>query len=604
MKHMKKMMALLIAIVMVLSMSMSVYAAGEGQGEGGGEGGETPVVEVKNEITGADYDTAYFTASADEVDLIGHKFNAVQLLKAEEYDSDTKEYSGLSWGAQIEDNGVALLGALQANDTIKADFEKFVTVATDVTNDTPLFTAASFAKVVKTYDAAKLKALIAAVKTLQLTGQEINITEGMEAQALNGGIGYYMIDDITEGINTKDDVANVTVMFAAPGSNIVRIKVDKPSQDKSVQENNQYTANDGWNEVSDYNIGDAVPYKIESTIPDATNFDNYTMKFTDEMSNGLTLYDKWAETATNITPDNVTPANLKIMVGETDITSLSGTTVVKSDHGFTVEFATKTNGAAPTWAVAGADIVITFYGVLNQAADCGLDGETNKSRLEFSNNPDDSTSKGKTPDDTVITFTYELDVNKIDGQTEEILPGAQFALKATEGQHANQYAVVNASGIIVDWTPNKPAADSAADASGNTALLVSGQDGKFIVKGLDDGIYTLTEIKAPEGYNAIADITLEIKATTTNGSDYTDELEDTPGSALTALSLDVTANGKKTTKEGVLNTGIMETTVENNSGATLPETGGIGTTIFYILGAVLVIGAGVVLVTRRRMSAN
>ena len=127
-------------------------------------------------------------------------------------------------------------------------------------------------------------------------------------------------------------------------------------------------------------------------------------------------------------------------------------------------------------------------------------------------------------------------------------------------------------------------------------MLTSDENGMFKVAGLDEGTYLLREIVAPTGYNMLsADITVVITATTSTTWDGVN--------ANTALTkLEVTADGKAGT--GDVSTGIAGITVENNKGATLPETGGIGTTIFYVLGAILVLGAGVLLVTKKRMSAD
>ena len=130
----------------------------------------------------------------------------------------------------------------------------------------------------------------------------------------------------------------------------------------------------------------------------------------------------------------------------------------------------------------------------------------------------------------------------------------------------------------------------------DASVLKSGEDGKFVVKGLDDGTYYLKETKAPSEYNLLAsDIKLEIKATTINKQDWngTDNV-------LTAIKIKVNGNEEP----GDIDTGIVSTTVENNKGSVLPSTGGIGTTIFYVVGVILMLGAGVLLVTKKRMSSN
>ena len=568
MKKIKRILALLTVMVLVMSMGIGAMAT-----------------DAENTVDGAEYDSAYFSPNAEQVDLIGHTFNAVQILKAEDYQEG--EYKNFSWGEQITDDGAALLTALKADETLGADFEKFVTDPAAVTEEKPLFTAAAFAKVIEDYtSAAKQEALIKVIKGLNLHGQSITVSEDMEPVELTAGIGLYLIDDTTETSSLTDDVSNASILMAVPGSNKIRIKVDKPTQDKEVKEN--IKGEGKWNEVSDYNIGDYVPFRITSKIPNVEKFGEYTMTFTDEMSNGLTFADK---------VEGVDNAHkLKITVGTTVLES--GYTLNPADHGFTLELPVKTEEDGQIYAV-GSDIVIEFYGLLNEEAEIGLDGNTNTSKLTYNNDPDSTSTTDTTPD-TVITFTYELDVEKIDGATEAALPGAQFSLMATTGEHSGKYAVVNEDGILTGWTAAAPQEDETT----NGALLIADENGKFKVAGLDDGTYTLTEVKAPAGYNSIHPITVVINATTKNGDDYTDELQDDPEKALTDLKVSVTADSKTTENPGDTDTGIVEMTVENNSGAALPETGGIGTTMFYIVGAILVVGAGVVLVSRRRMNAQ
>ena len=569
MKKFTRVFALLAAAVLVMSMGMGAMAT-----------------ETQNPVNGAKYDPVYFTPEAAEVDLVGHTFNAVQVLKAAGYEND--EYKNFSWGAQITDDGAALLTALQADNTLKNDFKDFVTNPAAVTKEKPLFTAAAFADVIEEYigsdKTAQQEALIKVIKGLNLSGQTITVTKDMTPVELQAGIGLYMIDDTTAASSLEDDVVNASILMAVPGSNYIRIKVDKPTQDKEVQEN----TTQAWNEISDYNIGDYVPFKIKSKVPNPEKFENYTMTFTDEMSDGLTFAD---------TVEGVADANkLSITVNGTTLAA-DAYTLTSSAHGFTLELPVKTDGTAKY--TEGAGIEIKFFALLNKKAEigAGTGGNTNKSKLTYSNDPDSSTSTTDTQEDIVITFTYELDIDKIDGATKKALPGAQFALKATTGEHAGKFAIVDDKGILSGWADTKPAEDDTT----NGALLISGSDGKIKVVGLDNGSYTLTEVKAPAGYNTIPDVVVEIKAKTENGSDFTDDLEKNPEKALTKLEVNVPVNGDAVVQEGDAKTGAVNVEVENNSGAALPETGGIGTTMFYIAGAILVIGAGVLLVSRRRM---
>lgn len=132
----------------------------------------------------------------------------------------------------------------------------------------------------------------------------------------------------------------------------------------------------------------------------------------------------------------------------------------------------------------------------------------------------------------------------------------------------------------------------------NGLILTSDENGLFNIAGLDDGTYYLREIQAPAGYNLLEeDVKLDIAATTANGQTWNGNAAD----AFTALTIAVN-DGEP--QNGVRDTGIVNVTVENNGGATLPETGGIGTTLFYIIGGLLVVGAGILLVVRIRMKAH
>ena len=179
-----------------------------------------------------------------------------------------------------------------------------------------------------------------------------------------------------------------------------------------------------------------------------------------------------------------------------------------------------------------------------------------------------------------------MDVEKVDGtENTKKLSDAEFVLKRNAGENT-EYAVVT-SGRLEKWV----------DSIANATKLVTGVEGLVKVAGLDDGTYYLEETKAPSTYNKLSeDVEIVISATTANNQNWS-------GTASDALTkIDVTANGEK--GEGNVNEGSAKVTVVNNKGSELPSTGGMGTTIFYVVGSILVLGAAILLITKKRMSAR
>lgn len=383
--------------------------------------------------------------------------------------------------------------------------------------------------------------------------------------------GYYFIKDqdgsVPDGDSyTKFMVKIVKDIEATP-------KTDKTTHEKKVSENvkpvtdgKTGAAGSSYNDVADYNIGDTVPFALYSKVPDLTNFTHYEMTFHDVMSAGLTF------DASSVT------------------VSIAGTALAASEYTVTTgtadgcTFEVKINELAGKNYAKGAEIRVDFNATLNNAAVIGLDGNPNQSKLEFSNNPNVDTDTTTTPWDYVLVFTYELDVTKVDGaDATVVLEGAEFVLQNAAGS----YVTVDANGKVTGWVASQD------DAS----VLTSDATGIFKVIGLDDGTYNLIETKAPEGYNLLADpIEIVIEATTVNNQNYTG----TPSDALTALQIKVDG----TAADGDVDTGIVEATIENNVGATLPETGGIGTTLFYLFGSLMTAGSALILIVRRRAEAE
>lgn len=231
----------------------------------------------------------------------------------------------------------------------------------------------------------------------------------------------------------------------------------------------------------------------------------------------------------------------------------------------------------------GSKIRVEYTSKLNEKAKIGKEGNVNSASLEFSNNPNQeqggTPDTGNTPWDNVIVFTYKVVVNKIDS-SKKPLAGAAFELSKKVNDEYTRVALVNA-------TQNT---EGKYTLSNETVT-------KFEWKGLDDGDYMLTEVITPAGYNTIAPIKFTVNADHTitwEGENRNTILTSLTGNAATG-DITFTANDDKTE---------LATNVVNNKGSELPTTGGMGTTIFYVVGSILVLGAAILLITKKRMSAR
>ncbi len=531
------------------------------------------------------------TASAATVTVNGddqksHTFAAYQVFKATvTTDEETNEttLADVEWGDGIDNDNERFLAALKTSDIFKV-------------NDANAFasceTAADVAEVLANYgtdsDEAKAFAKLA-YKYKTETYTELNSDEDVDLPT-----GYYLIVDMTE-LDGKNDAANAALLQVV-GDITINVKTDKPSVEKKVYEEDYanddisaqlgYNYGEHYNDVADYDMGDIVKFQLYSKVPDMTYFDTYTMIFHDTMAQGLTL----------------SSSSIKVTVGDTTLTT--DEYIVNTNPGNDESFTVQIKDLKSVANVAKDQKIIVYYeATLNQEAEVGLPGNENKVYLEYSNVPDESgegdtntsTGKnlGKTPEDKVIVFTYALQVTKVEKDTTTTLKNAKFTLsKVVDG--TTYYAVVT-EGKIYNW----------AEAEGDATVLTTGEDGIITVTGIDDdGTYYLTETVAPTGYNKLKNpVTIVLKATTANGQTWTT----TANEALTALNASVDEKDITTSLEGgstelvnFVSDATAKVTIENSKGTGLPETGGIGTTVFYVVGGLLMLVAVVVLVARKK----
>ncbi|QGX01412.1 isopeptide-forming domain-containing fimbrial protein [Streptococcus ruminicola] len=378
--------------------------------------------------------------------------------------------------------------------------------------------------------------------------------------------GYYLVKDV-DGSQNGNDAAYTRFMMEVVGDVTAQVKNDKPTVQKKVKETNDSTGKTtDWQDAADYDINDTVPFQLKATLPKhIADYDHYYVEFTDTLSAGLTF-----NNITLVKADGKT-----LSEGEYQVTT------TENQDGTTTLSVVITDVKAVNKKINKDDLVIVEYNAtLNDKAVLGSAGNPNSVELTYSNNPNDTgdgTSKpadtGKTPKDTVKVFTYQTIINKVD-QYGKALPGAEFTLvkKNKDGSTKNVDVVKNAEGT------------------------------SFTFKGLDAGNYELVESTTPDGYNTIKPIKFTINAK------YDTEAADPQ---LTELSGGVTANtdsgmiefNKNITPKEAATSGSLEANVENKKGSLLPSTGGMGTTILYVIGSILVLVAAVLLITKKRMDA-
>lgn len=317
-----------------------------------------------------------------------------------------------------------------------------------------------------------------------------------------------------------------------------------PTVEKKVQEDSKIGATDEYGESNTADIGQTVNFK--TTITAQAGAQNYVLH--DKMDKGLTFSGSVSVTKGNQTFTTPTDYNLVV---STPTAIEDGCTF---EIVFTSDFCNKLK--------AGDEIVVTYSATLNEEAVIAGDGNKNETWLKYG---DSSVTTHK----TTTTKTYEIPVFKYTKKTAENktgLPYAEFTLsKNTDG--TNPIKLVD---ITNGAAEGKYRVAKTGEAT-TTDKVITPATGKFTIQGLDADIYYLTETKQPDGYNKLSK----------------------------AVKIVIDEKENITVDDKTPSTELVE--VENKSGSILPSTGGMGTTLFYIFGAILVIGSGVVLITKKRM---
>ncbi len=492
----------------------------------------------------------------------GHTYKAYQVFAGDLVvnEDGSTVLSNITWGNGVD--GDALLTALKADTTYGNAFAECTTAA-DVADvlGTYVGKAADVAAIAKII--AENKADVAATSAV---ADDKTITISGLAD------GYFLIVDETAEEDMPAGNTYSDFMLEVVKDVEVTAKDTTTTTEKSVKDindtNNANFDDIEWADSADHDIGDKIPFQLKATVAsDYDKYEEYFFAFHDEESTGLTF----------------DPNSVKVYVDGAEITTnFDVVTDPTDDCTFEVVFDDLKEIAT---VKAGSVITVEYESELNTSAVIGSQGNTNKMYGEFSNNPNDD-QHGKTTKDTVIVFTYKPIINKVDSEGTK-LTGAGFTLykEVANTEGAQTGAAIKAALATTNSSIEATALKDEKYYVAKVMQTIEDDESVFEFSGVDDGTYVLVETTIPAGYNAFKSVEVTVSAT------HADSL-----TALTATELFEAVEDK-----GEL-TGELEATVENNSGTTLPSTGGIGTTIFYVVGGVLVLAAIILLVTKKRMS--
>lgn len=548
-KHMNKtskLLSLLLVLTIVFSLSVTALAA----------------------------DTTYTITVDGSGTVANHTFEAYQIFKGDLHAPETGEggntskiLSNIVWGDGVDTSKDGFDAAFP--ESAAATAEKLLTVAD----------AQAFAQKIAPY--------------LSDVHTDCSTKDGSGNYVISGlSAGYYLVKDKDNTLQNTNDfytaylmkvVANVT---ATP-------KGEKPTLEKQIQNNNTGE----WSTTGNvaFQLGDTVNFRIITSVPDVSRYpDGYTYKIYDTMTQGLTSNVKSADDFTiEVKNDPGNKLESKYYSVETSQITVDDKLV---DH-FVLTIDVK-QAIADGRIAAGSELFIIYTAILNDKADFYQIGEhrnSNTAYLEYSNNPN-GTGTGKTPDSTVNAWTFPAIISKVDGKdNKKILEGAKFVLsrnpnlKVSDMKCDENGVPTVTTDLIPLFAPGDQQTSTAAYDIATAEQVAAGTHityvielGSEVLAGFGEHAYYLYETKAPNGYNLLAE---PVKFTFHTSA--TMDLRTDPAW--------ITLNDSAIKLTG------MQFEIANNSGATLPETGGIGTTLFYVIGALLVVGAGVLLVTKKRM---
>lgn len=556
MKSIKKIASLFLALVVMLSFSVTAFAAG-----------------ATGSIT---------IQSNTDVSVEGKTFRAYKILDVKSYTSDSVVYTVPEALKEFYKTRYSLNGN-------EGDFDAQVVGKIREESDRFAFAAAALA-------AAKAANIAPGTATAGEGATSVTISELP--------LGYYVVEDA----GTATPISALILDTTNPDVTL-EIKADQPGIEKKID--GETDTDDTTKGLVDYNnaaIGDKVPYVLTTRVPDMTGYTKYYFVVNDTLSKGLSF--------------------------NGDVTITLGDTTLTKDEDYTVTATENADGTTSVEIVfknfiqyknaEKRNITITYSATVNEQAVIGVAGNPNAVTLTYSNNPNISDSGttdqpdkptedspvGETPEDETRTYVTAIELIKVDPEGNR-LTDAEFTVTGqktnivllrkdvfTKAEEGDYWKLKNGTYTTTEPTEETKAVyESITDRYSKetkvetirtkenmTATGVVGSDGILRVEGLSAGEYTITEVKAPAGYNLLkTPIVIRI---------------DWSAPAASSTDCSWTVSGVKGAE--VIG-GLVKVTIENNAGTELPSTGGIGTPIFYVLGGALVLAAVVLLVTRKRM---
>ena len=586
MKTLKKSLAILLAFMLVLTMDVVSFAT------------ESYSITVKNSNT--------------SISMEGNTYSAYKLFNVTY--SDVTETGG-NYAYTITNE---FADFVYSYTTTNEDGEKVTKNVSGEDLINYLATLSNNAEALDTFAEAALKY---ATDNYIAAAGTVKAEEG-ETQAIISvpSAGYYLVAGSATAGGNQTVVAACALTTTDPNADVT-VKADAPSIEKKIAEGEDKV------DANTASIGDTVNYELSSKVPNMKGYEKYFFVMNDTLSKGLT-YD-----------------------GDNSMTVKIGDTILVKDEGYTVESSTDAATGETTITIVfknfiqykeqvGTAVTVTYTATVNENANLSAtDGNTNKVDLTYSNNPNEQgigtpdnpdkpgegDATGTTPKDEVKTYVTAIKINKIDGKdSTKKLAGAKFSISGTAmkvvitnkemykaSESGTYYMLKDGTYTTTPAFTDKTSDNYNANKYDSTTqkyekvtvvnkdtvatqintIGYTDKDGILTFEGLNAGTYTITELVAPEGYNLLKD---SITVTITENA--------TMEKANWTVTKKVGTGAEETLSAG--NDNLFSFNVENNSGNELPSTGGMGTTLFYVIGGLLVVGAGIALITKKRMNKS